>query len=686
MVREMNKGLKVLVIIGILLLLSSCKKSDDIVEDEAIATDVVEDNESISEEGSSTEDKSVDDEDQNLDEEADSETKDKDDETHVKQLIKELQNDPWIHQESMYVSSDEGFVLYKKWMDEIDSLEFEVYLWDFETEPVMIDEARGFATVFDVSPDEEFVIIHVGTAPYTTGIIVNISEQTVQSELDSVDLTLWSQDSQYVVARQIIFTQENAVNGYNETILLWNTSFDEALIVSEGKYGIHFTDLEAKDSEVAMIVEYPTAAVESVLIQYETIIKDGALDLYDINARSYIEALMLTENTVDQASSFMIKTDDLDYAIYWDMNRNALMMWAPGLGEVVLEEAQGAYTDLTVSPNNRYVVLTSGSSPVRELIVFDGATQSIIHRGGPVYDSLFWSNNGQYLAFNTLNDITINLDLEISESMDVAVLDVDTLTTHIVAKGTDEHYVLVEGFRDIGLDVYEADKMFQKTIGYTILIEEIEDIFSGVVGETDVDPNTDDITDIDGQEDISEEEVKQFAEVEYEFENEYATKRVNDRILEMNKFYIESGFESKVQEGFLPTESSVKQYSIYDGFISLFYTYVYENEAGSRLKLYDSLTFHSRDGIEIDFDTMFKAEEIENVFSQMLRDEADKSDLILLQEFAGFTNEAKFYFVEEGIVVYFDEGVYTTREQGPFIVRLLWDDLKGVIETSSLVY
>lgn len=682
MVREMNKRITVLVIIGMLLILSACKKAE-LVEDDAAASEVAE---AASSEEIEEDVNSVDDDNEEVSKEDNTETKDEE-EPGNKELLNELRSDSWIQQETIYVSRDESFVIYKRWIDEIDSLEFEVYLWDFVSEPVMIEEATGFATNIVVAPNEEFAIIHVGTAPYTTGVIINILDQVVRSELASVDLAVWSADSNHVVARQIEFTEVNSVDGYNENILLWEPSLDEPLVAINGMYGIRFRELEAKDSEFAIIVEYPTAQSENVLITYETIIKEGVLDLYDINARSYIEALIATENTVDQDSSVIINTGELDFAIYWDMNRNALIMWTVDLGEVILEEDQGAYTDLAVSPNNRYVALTSGTSPVRELIVFDGLALEIIYRGGPVYDSLYWSNDNRYLAFTTLNDITMNLNLEISESMDAAVLDIKNLITKVVAKGTDEHYVLVEGFRDIGLDVYEADSMFQKTLGYTILKEEIEDVFNGVAidDETDKEENSEEVINPDGEEE-TQEESNLFAQVEYEFENEYATKRVNDRITELNKYYIDSGYEARVTQGYLPKESSVEQFSIYDGFISMFYTFVYENEEGTQIKLYDSLTFHSRDGIEINFDTMFKAEEIENVFSQMLRDEAANSEMVLLKEFAGFSNEAKFYFVEEGIVVYFDEGVYTTREQGPFVVTLLWEDLKGVIETSSLVY
>jgi len=118
----------------------------------------------------------------------------------------------------------------------------------------------------------------------------------------------------------------------------------------------------------------------------------------------------------------------------------------------------------------------------------------------------------------------------------------------------------------------------------------------------------------------------------------------------------------------------------------LFFTFVYINEKGYEVRLYDSLTYHKSDGVLIDFIRMFKAEENENVFSQLLKDEVEASGQDLIKEFAGYSSDAKFYFVEDGIVVYFDPGVYTKQGDQPLYIKLFWDDLKGIVDTDSLVY
>jgi len=577
-------------------------------------------------------------------------------------LINELLNDGWIFDDSIYVATNKSFVVYKRWLDEINTMEFELYIWNFADEPILIEEAVGFVQDFDVSPNEKQIIIHLGESDITNAIVYDIATNTIVTELVSLDSVLWTLDSKGIIGRMVVFTEETSDNRYTESLIYWNQTFSDPIEIMRGKYGIRFKNLHSSETDMIFEVVYPNNESIDLVVSYELLSNNTYPDLYAINPYNYIQSMINSATTVMEGSSYM--TDD--YAIYWDMSRGALMMWTLEGGEVIIEEDMGAYTDFAISPNQRYIGMTLGTSLARELLVIDSVSQTIAYRNGLVYDSLFWSLDSQYLAFNILNDSIINTNLEIDKSLDVGLLFINDFVGKRIALGTADYYMLVEGFNDIGLDVYEANSEFQKKTGYTILIEDMIE-------------SKENYKNIDAVEET-------FEILDLKFENDYATKRINDGIIELEDFYIREGYEKLLQEGFIPVSSTIDRYNIYDGFISLFFTYNYRNDEEVETKLYDSLTYHTKDGVLINFDLMFKAEETENVFSQMLKDKVASSDEVLIKEFEGFTNEAKFYFVEEGIIVYYREGLYTTKGYGPLYVKLLWEDLKGVVETDSLVY
>lgn len=575
--------------------------------------------------------------------------------------IEELSKDKWIQDESILVAKDKSFVVYKRWMDEIDSKEFELYIWQFSDEPVLIKEAVGLVQGYELSPNEKQMIIYMGTSSLSNGLVYDIEKKSIVTQLNSIDLALWSPDSEKIIARRVTETLEDSEEGYNESLIYWHNTMSEAIEFISGKYSIHFENLESSESDIKVQVVYPLGEPIDLMIAYDLIASNNYPNLYSVDPYKYIQAMIAFNDSLIGNSGLI--TDE--YAIYWDMNKNALVMWTLKEGETIIDKDMGTYSEFSASPNQRYIAMTFGTSAARELILVDSKSKSIIYRIGTVFDTLFWSLDNQYLAFNILNDKIINPSLEIDQSMDVGVLYIEDLSGKRIANGTQDHYVLVEGFTYTGLDVYEADKEFQKTKGYTISYEDIRLLK-------------------DTYKSIGEEE--SFESIVFEFENEYATKRVNDGITALNDFYIKKGYETKLEKGYDPVSSTIVKYTVDKDFISLFFTYTYQNPEGIQKNLYDSLTYHTKDGVLISFDLMFKAEEIENVFGQMLKDEITNSGVKLIKEFQGFTDEAKFYFVEDGIIVYYSDGLYSAKGQGPLYVKLLWKDLEGLIETDNLVY
>lgn len=159
-------------------------------------------------------------------------------------------------------------------------------------------------------------------------------------------------------------------------------------------------------------------------------------------------------------------------------------------------------------------------------------------------------------------------------------------------------------------------------------------------------------------------------------------KEIQEKI---NFLLYQRAFEFLDQNAILKGKALYK--SVYDvsyrrgGLISIkFMEMLYSpwnNDLQSTMK---SITFNINDGTVYTLDDIFIPDiGYKDILNGLMKEVIKRNAMLLLREFKGVEKNQSFYLSNDGLVVYYQPGIYTPREVGPLSIVVIYPNIKGIL-------
>lgn len=103
----------------------------------------------------------------------------------------------------------------------------------------------------------------------------------------------------------------------------------------------------------------------------------------------------------------------------------------------------------------------------------------------------------------------------------------------------------------------------------------------------------------------------------------------------------------------------------------------WNNETQSRMK---SITFNIKNGTVYSLDELFlPGTAYKDILDKLMKEVIKNNGMLLMSEFKGLEKDQGFYLTNDGLVLYYQTGVYTPVRLGPLSIVIKYPKIKGYL-------
>ena len=385
----------------------------------------------------------------------------------------------------------------------------------------------------------------------------------------------------------------------------------------------------------------------------------------DAQGRYSLEYIQAALKADKNASDILLSKDKSQVAFLKNTEDYQAQMYLWKVGEAKEEPVEGAggnLYDLKWSPDGKYITVNEGTSTVYGTIIIDSVSLSTVDRitntGGPV-----WSPDSARLAFAVLNNKKPIVAVEWDGTCDLMIYDLKTKITEVVQAAENNFYYSPKSWDKDGL---RYEKCYFDDRKPEVLIYQ-----EGSKGKTDGNGSISSENNYNiSSKTYTDQQVNIEAEIKYpvitNMENKELEKRINSIIEKrfgLNTEPAETGDETFKEtlnvnyEIMRQTEDMLS--------LRIFFS-LYMEGAAHPSNAIEGLTFDMKTGKELQLQDLFEpGVDYKGSLDPILKDQVNKLDYELFEEFKGIEDKQGFYLTDTSLVIYYQEYIYTPHAVGP---------------------
>lgn len=340
-----------------------------------------------------------------------------------------------------------------------------------------------------------------------------------------------------------------------------------------------------------------------------------------------------------------------------------MYIWKVGEKEKKVKGLSGPLYDITWSFDNKYITINEQTSNIYKTIIISAEDLLIVDEIGQIAAGPIWSLDSEKIAFAMQNDKEPIIDIEASGTTDLMIYEISKNRKIVVLEADNDFFYSPLVWDENGLK-YEKSYFDDRKTEELIYGETIYDIVTKTYTE-----KTENI------------EVETKYPVVTNMENKDVENKINNMILEKIGIQEEpieiddETFKETIQGDYEITLKTKNRLSI------KFSDILYMEGAAHPSRYIYSLTFDFKTGNILKLKDLFKENvDYKNKLNTILSEKVNKLDFKLFEEYKGIEEKQEFYMIENSLVVYYQEGIYTPHAVGPLFLEVAFDEIKNILK------